>query len=196
MRESKDITREELLSMVGTLRGALFIGDPPLRDLSDRELDEMQEEYTQLYNETAFDLSEREGDVKTAAEKISSLEAQLTEAKELIEKNKESITTASLKRFARSAADLCLNIETFGRKLVDSLNEVCEECPHRQDVPCAACKLIETHEMSAEEREAQRRSFAHGNAAMHNPNVTQELIDQEAEKMKAEKMKAENPEVP
>jgi len=33
--------------------------------------------------------------------------------------------------------------------------------------------------------EAQRRSFAYGNAAIENPNVTREMVDQEADKMAA-----------
>jgi hypothetical protein len=39
--------------------------------------------------------------------------------------------------------------------------------------------------MSAEEKEEQRRSFAHGNVALHNPAVTREVIDRAAEKIKA-----------
>ena len=34
------------------------------------------------------------------------------------------------------------------------------------------------------EQELQRRSFAHGNTALSNPNVTREMTDQEAEKLK------------
>ena len=60
MRESKDITREELLNMIRFLRGALFIGDPPIGELSGLELSNMQDEHTRLYLETAFDLSECE----------------------------------------------------------------------------------------------------------------------------------------
>lgn len=37
--------------------------------------------------------------------------------------------------------------------------------------------------MSEEERETQRRSFAYGNAAIENPNVTKELVDKVAEEM-------------
>jgi len=48
-------------------------------------------------------------------------------------------------------------------------------------------KRADGYEMSDEEREEQRRSFAHGNVSLHNPNVTRELIDQEAEKLKGGK---------
>ena len=37
------------------------------------------------------------------------------------------------------------------------------------------------HVMSDEEKEEQRRSWAHGNVSMSNPNVTRELVDREAE---------------
>lgn len=39
-------------------------------------------------------------------------------------------------------------------------------------------------QMDSEEREAQRRSFAFGNASLSNPNVTRELVDEVAEQMK------------
>ena len=39
--------------------------------------------------------------------------------------------------------------------------------------------------MSAEQREAQRRSFAYGNTAIENPLITREMIDTEAEKLRA-----------
>ena len=48
-------------------------------------------------------------------------------------------------------------------------------------------KRADRYKMSDEEREEQRRSFAYGNANLHNPNVTRELIDQEAEKLKGGK---------
>jgi len=38
--------------------------------------------------------------------------------------------------------------------------------------------------MSATEREAQRRSFAYGNASLDNPRVTRELVDNVADQMK------------
>ena len=41
--------------------------------------------------------------------------------------------------------------------------------------------------MSAEEKEAQRRSFAYGNTNIENPRVTKEMIDREAEKLKRER---------
>jgi hypothetical protein len=37
--------------------------------------------------------------------------------------------------------------------------------------------------MTLEEREEQRRSFAHGTIAMHNPGMTREMIDQAAEEL-------------
>lgn len=40
-------------------------------------------------------------------------------------------------------------------------------------------------QMSADEAEAQRRSFAYGNAALANPGVTREMVDEQAEKMAA-----------
>lgn len=44
-------------------------------------------------------------------------------------------------------------------------------------------KAAEKVEMSPEEKEAQRRSFAYGNAHLSNPNVTREMVDEEAEKL-------------
>jgi hypothetical protein len=115
-------------------------------------------------------------------EKVTSLEARLSQTK-------EAFTASALKRFARSTADLCLDIEVFSRKLIDSLQEICAECPHKREFPCSSCALIADIQiqMSAEEREAQRRSFAFGNAAMHNQSVTRDLIDREAEKLGSEK---------
>lgn len=36
------------------------------------------------------------------------------------------------------------------------------------------------HEMTPEEREAQRRSFAYGNANIDNPRVTRSMIEEAA----------------
>jgi hypothetical protein len=50
-------------------------------------------------------------------------------------------------------------------------------------------KLIEAaraRPVSEEEREAQRRSFAYGNAKIENPHVTWEMIIEADEKIKAE----------
>jgi hypothetical protein len=44
---------------------------------------------------------------------------------------------------------------------------------------CPAHRL----EMTPEEREAQRRSFAYGNASLSNPDVTRELVDRVADEM-------------
>jgi len=41
-------------------------------------------------------------------------------------------------------------------------------------------------EMSSEQREEQRRSFAYGNANIENENVTRETVDQAAATMRAE----------
>jgi hypothetical protein len=42
------------------------------------------------------------------------------------------------------------------------------------------------HPMSADEKEAQRRSFAYGNTAFENPLITREMVDDEAKKLAAE----------
>ncbi len=47
-------------------------------------------------------------------------------------------------------------------------------------------ELAKTAEPSPEHREAQRRSFAYGNAAFENDLVTREMIDREAEKLARE----------
>tara|TARA_R110002096_G_scaffold78557_1_gene184869 strand:- start:2908 stop:3084 length:177 start_codon:yes stop_codon:yes gene_type:complete len=39
-------------------------------------------------------------------------------------------------------------------------------------------------EMSEQDQEAQRRSFAYGNANIENEDVTREIVDKEAEKLK------------
>jgi hypothetical protein len=52
--------------------------------------------------------------------------------------------------------------------------------------------LIETArkvQMSANEREAQRRSFAYGNTHFENEQITREMIDREAERLSASKKK-------
>jgi hypothetical protein len=38
--------------------------------------------------------------------------------------------------------------------------------------------------LTPEDKEAQRRSFAYGNAKLHNPKVTREDIDRAAERLK------------
>jgi hypothetical protein len=50
-------------------------------------------------------------------------------------------------------------------------------------------QLIEaarTRTVSDEEREAQRRSFAYGNAKIENPNITWEMVVAADERIKAE----------
>jgi hypothetical protein len=39
-------------------------------------------------------------------------------------------------------------------------------------------------EFPAEEREAQRRSFAYGNTVIENPRITREMVDEEAEALR------------
>jgi hypothetical protein len=38
--------------------------------------------------------------------------------------------------------------------------------------------------MTSKDTEAQRRSFAYGNAAFENPRITKEMVDEQAEKLK------------
>jgi hypothetical protein len=38
--------------------------------------------------------------------------------------------------------------------------------------------------MTSKDAEAQRRSFAYGNAAFENPRITKEMVDEQAEKLK------------
>jgi hypothetical protein len=48
-------------------------------------------------------------------------------------------------------------------------------------------KVLELHiEMTGGEAEEQRRSFAYGNVALSNPNVTREMIDEQAEALTKE----------
>ncbi|MGL4286524.1 MAG: hypothetical protein ACRCVA_09290 [Phreatobacter sp.] len=47
--------------------------------------------------------------------------------------------------------------------------------------------LIETArgtQMSSDERETQRRSFAYGNTHFENPRITKEMVDREADRLK------------
>jgi len=39
-------------------------------------------------------------------------------------------------------------------------------------------------EMTGEQKEEQRRSFAYGNAKIENPRITRQTVDQEAELLK------------
>lgn len=48
-------------------------------------------------------------------------------------------------------------------------------------------KLIEAARrvrMTSEQQEAQRRSFAYGNAGLENDMITRQMIDEQAEKLK------------
>jgi len=47
--------------------------------------------------------------------------------------------------------------------------------------------LARGHEMTPEEREAQRRSFAFGNANIDNSDVTHEMVDEAAERLSLRK---------
>ena len=46
-------------------------------------------------------------------------------------------------------------------------------------------ELARQVKMSASDCEAQRRSFAFGNAAFENPRITKQMVEQEAEKLKS-----------
>ncbi len=46
-------------------------------------------------------------------------------------------------------------------------------------------ELARAVKMTEEQREEQRRSFAFGNAAFENPNITREMIDEAADRIKA-----------
>jgi hypothetical protein len=48
-------------------------------------------------------------------------------------------------------------------------------------------ELAKDVKMTPDQSEAQRRSFAFGNAAFENPLITKKMVDQEAEKLKSEK---------
>lgn len=49
--------------------------------------------------------------------------------------------------------------------------------------PKKLIELARNYKMSPEEREEQRRSFAYGNAHLHDPSVTREDIDLAADKL-------------
>jgi len=48
-------------------------------------------------------------------------------------------------------------------------------------------ELARKVKMSPGDAEAQRRSFAFGNAAFENPRITKEMVEREAEKLKNDK---------
>ncbi|MEJ0024665.1 MAG: hypothetical protein WDN01_01450 [Rhizomicrobium sp.] len=48
-------------------------------------------------------------------------------------------------------------------------------------------ELARNIKMTPSETEAQRKSFAYGNAAFENPLITKEMVEQEAEKLKHDK---------
>ena len=49
-------------------------------------------------------------------------------------------------------------------------------------------ELARQVKMSASDSEAQRRSFAFGNAAFENPRITKKMVELEAEKLKNSKL--------
>jgi hypothetical protein len=49
-----------------------------------------------------------------------------------------------------------------------------------------AARIVRVQAANAAEREAQRRSFAYGNVAVGNPNVTRAMVDAAADRMAAE----------
>ena len=61
------------------------------------------------------------------------------------------------------------------------LPKTCEVVDRPEDIEHLVRRGWFGKAMTAEEREEQRRSFAHANASLNNPKVTRELIDQEAE---------------
>lgn len=50
----------------------------------------------------------------------------------------------------------------------------------------ALLEAAKTVKVSKEHREEQRRSFAYGNTAFENTNITREMVDQQAEKLERE----------
>lgn len=44
--------------------------------------------------------------------------------------------------------------------------------------------LASAHEMNAEQREAQRRSFAYGNTHFENSDITRETVDRAADELR------------
>ncbi len=47
-------------------------------------------------------------------------------------------------------------------------------------------KRARSAQMSSEEKEEQRRSFAYGNSKIENERITRETVDQEADRLAAE----------
>jgi hypothetical protein len=63
------------------------------------------------------------------------------------------------------------------------------QCGGEVGMPEELKRLLEAsrqREMSASEKEAQRRSFAYGNTAFENPLITREMVDEEARKLASE----------
>lgn len=146
MRESKDITREELINMIRILRGALVSKEDVLYrvnfDIEDHTPEELKERI-RIFNETDFEVSLCEGDVKTASEKIAELEKKLAAANAFIEANKDVIAEKAAKVFISATKTICENVDKLGRQMVDIIKRACDDCPHRQEIPCETCKMVE-----------------------------------------------------
>jgi uncharacterized protein YdcH (DUF465 family) len=94
-RESKDITREELIDMVARLRGMFYSalqlpGQPT----------EFREDSEKVLSKTAFGISDAEGDTKTAAEKIEQLESDVAERDATIRVLEEALRTEQCRRWS------------------------------------------------------------------------------------------------
>ena len=83
-------------------------------------------------------------------------------------------------------------LEPSERLYVESMLAISEEC--RQDIyrNIEMSQMLETGferlhgaapMLTAEQREAQRRSFAYGNTAFENSRITREMINEQAEKL-------------
>lgn len=47
-------------------------------------------------------------------------------------------------------------------------------------------KRVRNYEMTPEEREEQRRSFAYGNVHLSNPDITRKMVDEAADRLNQE----------
>jgi hypothetical protein len=54
----------------------------------------------------------------------------------------------------------------------------------------ALIEWARNYEPTAEEQEEHRRSFAYGNASLHNPSITREMVDRVADEMAEERGRA------
>lgn len=96
---------------------------------------------------------------------------------EAFERNAHGVTLKNIKRMSQRMENLLpywpkeTIIDTSTREL-SKLDQIIEQ--------------ISEYEMTPADVEAQRRSFAYGNAKLSNPNITRELVDEVAERMKKE----------